>query len=65
MDIAALSVGLSQMRVQQQASLSVMRLAMNTTKIQADALAETMAAPSAPPVAAQHPYSGRLLDIKV
>lgn len=65
MDIAALSVGLSQMKVQQQASLSVMKLAMNTAKVQADALTATMAHPSSSPVVAQHPYSGRLLDIKI
>ncbi len=39
MDIAALSMGLSQMKVAQQASISVMKMAMDTAKGQASDLA--------------------------
>lgn len=35
MDIAALSMGLSQMKIAQQASVSVLKMAMDTAKVQA------------------------------
>jgi len=34
MDIAALSMGLSQMKIAQQASISAMKMAMDTAKVQ-------------------------------
>lgn len=43
MDIAALSMGLSQAKVQQQADVSVMKLAMDTAKGQAGAVKELAA----------------------
>ena len=42
MDIAALSMGLSQMKVAQQASISVMKMAMDTVKGQASDLASLL-----------------------
>ena len=42
MDIAALSMGLSQMKVAQQASISVMKRAMDTAKGQASDLASML-----------------------
>ena len=42
MDIAALSMGLSQMKVAQQASISVMKMAMDTAKGQASDLASML-----------------------
>lgn len=36
MDIAALSMGLSQMKIQQEASISVMKMAMDSAKGQAN-----------------------------
>ena len=42
MDIAALSMGLSQMKVAQQASISVMKMAMDTAKAQASDLASLL-----------------------
>ena len=42
MDIAALSMGLSQMKVAQQASISVMKMAMDTAKGQASDLASLL-----------------------
>ena len=42
MDIAALSMGLSQMKVAQQASISVMKMAMDTVKGQASDLSSLL-----------------------
>ena len=42
MDIAALSMGLSQMKLAQQASISVMKMAMDTAKGQASDLASLL-----------------------
>ena len=42
MDIAALSMGLSQMKVSQEASISVMKMAMDTAKGQASDLASML-----------------------
>ena len=42
MDIAALSMGLSQMKVAQQASISVMKMAMDTARGQASDLASML-----------------------
>ena len=42
MDIAAISMGLSQMKVAQQASISVMKMAMDTAKGQASDLASML-----------------------
>ena len=42
MDIAALSMGLSQTKVAQQASISVMKMAMDTAKGQASDLASML-----------------------
>ncbi len=42
MDIAALSMGLSQMKVAQQASISVMKMSMDTAKGQASDLASLL-----------------------
>ena len=42
MDIAALSMGLSQMKVAQQASISVMKMAMDTEKGQTSDLASLL-----------------------
>ncbi|HHX11576.1 MAG TPA: putative motility protein [Clostridiales bacterium] len=40
MDIAALSMGLSQMKLAQQASISIMKLAMDTAEVQAAEMTE-------------------------
>jgi hypothetical protein len=65
MDIAAMSIGLSQAKVQQQAAVSVMRLAMDSAKSQAGAVKE-LAAVSAKSVGqAAQPHLGRSIDIKI
>lgn len=68
MDIAALSMGMSQMQVAQQASLSVMKMAMETgTQQMTDMIA--MVETSAPSVSvagpSPDPNIGQLLDISV
>ncbi|MDO9492024.1 YjfB family protein [Acetobacterium sp.] len=68
MDIAALSMGMSQMQVAQQASISVMKMAMETgTEQMTDMMA--MVETSAPVAAVAGPSPdaniGRLLDISV
>ena len=66
MDIAALSMGLSQMKVAQQASISVMKMAMDTAKGQASDLASMLETYSAK--ASDNsliPHLGRNIDTNV
>ncbi|MBC3803296.1 putative motility protein [Acetobacterium fimetarium] len=63
MDIAAASMSLSQMQVSQQASMSVMKMAMETGEVQMDSVVE-MAATSSAPVS-PNPYVGQNLDLTV
>lgn len=42
MDIAALSMGLSQMQVAQEAGISVMKIAMDTATVQSNELTQLM-----------------------
>lgn len=42
MDIAALSMGLSQMRIAQEASMSVMKMAMETAELETEDLTKMM-----------------------
>ncbi|WP_303870652.1 YjfB family protein [Acetobacterium wieringae] len=68
MDIAALSMGLSQIQVSQQASMSVMKMAMETgTEQMTDMMAMIETATPAASVAgpAPDPNIGQLLDISV
>ena len=62
MDIAALSTMLSQMQVQQQASLSVTKMAMDTGKTQATDMLQMMLQDSNQAV---DPNLGRMIDIKL
>lgn len=61
MDIAALSTALSQMQVQQQASLSVMKMTMDAGATQANDLLQMMQASTD----AVDPNVGRTIDIKL
>lgn len=61
MDIAALSTALSQIQVQQQASLSVTKMAMDSGKTQASEMLRMMEASSQ----AVDPNLGRIVDIKL
>ena len=62
MDIAALSVGMSQNKLQQDLGISVMKMAMNQVSDQGDALAEMMSDTKAMELAAQ-PDLGSNVDI--
>ena len=63
MDIARLSTVLSQAQVKQQASLSVMRMMMDTGKVQADHMLE-MVDESVNAPDTSHPYLGGKVDIQ-
>ncbi|MBF8982964.1 YjfB family protein [Lutibacter sp. B2] len=58
MDIAAISTILSQAKVQQQASLSVMKMTMDTSKVQSAQLTKIMEQ-------SVNPHMGRGLDIQL
>ncbi|TWI59959.1 YjfB family protein [Halalkalibacter nanhaiisediminis] len=66
MDIALMSMALSQGQVQQQASMAVMKKAMGSAEQQGDALQKLMS--SADAAAIQHaaqPHLGGSIDIKL
>ncbi|WP_110942986.1 YjfB family protein [Inediibacterium massiliense] len=58
MDIAALSMGLSQMKVAQQSSVSVMKMAMDTSKEQMSDLTKMMEQ-------SVNPHIGGSIDLKL
>lgn len=62
MDIAALSIAMNQSQVKQQASLSVMKSAMNAAETNAAGLIEMMN--KATGQEAPHPYLGGRVDMK-
>ena len=62
MDIAALSTAMSQMQVQQQASLSVMRMTMDAGTSQATDMIQMMQGGNQQAV---DPSLGRMIDIKL
>ena len=62
MDIAALSVAMSQTKFQQNFGVSVMKMAMDQMSSQGDALAEMMGDTKSMELAAQ-PYLGSTVDI--
>ncbi|MFC2947677.1 YjfB family protein [Virgibacillus sediminis] len=65
MDIALMSMVLSQGQIQQQASMSVMKMAMGDAKQQGEAVQQLMS--TANPIATQHvaqPHLGGNVDLK-
>lgn len=62
MDIAALSMGMSQMQVAQQASVSVMKMAMDTGTEQMTDMMEMVESVAGP---SPDPNIGQLLDVTV
>lgn len=58
MDIAKVSMAMSQAQLKQAASLSVMKKAMDTTEMSGDALVEMLNKSVA------HPYLGKSVDVK-
>jgi len=61
MDVAGLSIMLKQSQVQQQASLSVMKKAMNMGEQNAAQLLEMMGSSQEAP----HPHLGKSIDLQV
>jgi len=65
MDIAAMSTILSQSRIQQQASLSVLKLSMDSVKVQAQNMAEMLKQSTKAMELSVNPYLGGNIDIKL
>ncbi|ABR46969.1 conserved hypothetical protein [Alkaliphilus metalliredigens QYMF] len=65
MDIAALSMGLSQMKIQQEASMSVMKMAMDSAKAPVEDLAKMLDANTKMMEQSVSPSVGSNLDIKL
>lgn len=61
MDIQALSMDLSQQQLRDQAGTAVMKIAMNTSKTQAEGLEKLMSSAVLPPV--KDPALGANIDI--
>jgi len=65
MDIALMSMALSQSQVQQQASMSVMKMAMGNAEQQGDALQKLMSTTDASAIQrAAQPHLGGNIDLK-
>lgn len=65
MDIAAMSTMLSQSSIQQQASLSVLKLSMDSAKVQAVNMAEMLQQSTKAMEMSVHPHLGGNVDIKL
>lgn len=65
MDIAALSIGLSQMKVAQQASISVMKLAVDSAKGQAVDMARMLEVNTRIMEQSINPHIGGSIDISL
>ena len=65
MDIAALSMGLSQMKVAQEASISVMKMAMDTGKTQMKDMVQMVQQNTKMMEQSVTPHLGSNLDIKL
>lgn len=65
MDIAALSMGLSQMKVAQQAGISVMKMAMDTAEGQSSELTQMLEASTQSLEASLTPHLGNNIDVSV
>lgn len=65
MDIAALSMGLSQMKVAQQASISVMKMAMDAGQTQMNDMVQMVQENTKMMEQAAQPHLGGSIDIKL
>ena len=65
MDIAALSIGLSQMNPQQQASISVMKMAMDTAVMQSVDMTEMLEVNTKVMEQSVNPHIGGNVDIRL
>lgn len=65
MDIALMSMALSQSQVQQQASMSAMKMAMGSAEQQGDAIQKLMSTTDASAIQrAEQPHLGGNIDLK-
>jgi hypothetical protein len=64
MDIAGTSIALNQAKIMQAASLSVMKLAMNTAKTSGEMLSQLMNQNLVSPVQSAEPHLGQHIDIR-
>ena len=62
MDIAALSVGLHQIQLQQSVGISLTRKAMDTAQIQSQEMINMIQQSAVP---APHPTSGQKIDVRI
>ncbi|MFD1849060.1 YjfB family protein [Oceanobacillus bengalensis] len=66
MDIALMSMALSQGQAQQQASISVMKMAMGNAEQQGEAIQKLMSTPNTTAIQqATQPHLGSRIDLKV
>ncbi len=65
MDIAALSMNLSQMKVAQEASVSVLKMAMNSMKGQSIDLTDMLKVNTKIMEQSVNPHIGKNIDIKI
>lgn len=65
MDIELMSIGLSQAKVQQQASLSVMKMAMDNAKMSGNMLTEMASVSTRQMEQSVQPNLGTSIDIKL
>jgi flagellin-like hook-associated protein FlgL len=65
MDIAAISMNLSQMKVAQQASISVMKMAMDTVEVQAVDLTQMLEVNVKMMEQSITPHLGKTIDIRL
>lgn len=65
MDIAGLSMGLSQMKVAQQVSMSVLKMAMNASQVQMEDLLQMVQQNAKMMEQSVNPHIGGKIDIKL
>lgn len=65
MDIAAMSIMLSQAKVQQQASISVMKMAMDTSKVQRNDMVQMVQENTKMMEQSIQPHLGKNIDVQV
>lgn len=65
LDIAAMSTILSQVRIKEQASISVMKMAMNTSKTQMNHMVEMMQDNAKMTELSVNPNLGATIDVRV
>lgn len=65
MDIAALSMGLSQMKVAQESSVSVLKMAMDTAKVQSVDVVQLIESSTKAMESSVSPHIGGSIDISL